>query len=369
MEEKNIGIYIHIPFCDGKCPYCDFYSKLPAHDETALYVSALRGRIRELSQIYKYNRKVGTVYFGGGTPNLIGANALSELLETVKSCFDISENAEITTEANPDSVDADFFKIIRESGFNRLSMGLQSANEDELKLLGRKHSASDVSRAVKLAQATGFDNISLDLMMGLPGGSLAKLKNSIDFCAALNIQHISSYILKIEERTVFGRKNIQLPDDDAVSDQYLFAVEELERLGYHQYEISNFSRAGCESRHNLKYWHCGEYLGIGPAAHSFMEGRRFFFNRNISDFINGCTAVQDGIGGDFEEYIMLGLRLTQGISRSGCEKFGGNLFDELAERSKKIPCDCINVTEDNISLTPKGFLISNTIIFVLLDLS
>lgn len=360
---KNIGIYIHIPFCDGKCPYCDFYSKLPRDSEVESYVAAVKKRIYDFSKIY--NRRVDTVYFGGGTPNLIGGEKLAEILLSLKNSFDVEERAEITVEANPNSVNSEFFFAIRSAGFNRLSMGLQSANEDELKLLGRKHSAEDVVNAVRMARGAGFDNISLDLMMGLPGQTESKLKSSVDFCSALSVEHISSYILKVEERTAFYKQALILPDDDAVSDLYLFAVDELAKLGYNQYEISNFSKPGFESKHNMKYWRCEEYLGIGPAAHSFMQGERFYFDRNIKAFIDGCKPIDDGIGGGFDELVMLRLRLAEGLSRADCETYGMGLFDAILKKTKKIPCDCIKVTENNISLTAKGFLISNSIIFLL----
>lgn len=361
---KKAGIYIHVPFCDGKCPYCDFYSKVPKDEEAGRYTAAVIERIRKYAE--KYHISAETVYFGGGTPNLIGGKNLSVILDAVRQNFSLSDSAEITCEVNPNSVNGEFFDTIRKAGFNRISMGLQSANEDELELLGRKHSAEDVRDAVETARKSGFTNISLDLMIGLPGQTQEKLKKSIDFCGSLGVPHVSSYILKIEERTPFFRRHLVLPDDDAVSDLYLFTTAELEKLGFHQYEISNYAKESMESRHNLIYWRCREYIGIGPGAHSYIDGKRFFYPRDFEKFIDGVEAVLDGTGGDEDEYIMLKLRLREGISRTECDSFRSDLFNQLLVRTKKIPRSLIKVTEDNISLTPEGFLVSNTIICELL---
>lgn len=362
---NTIGIYIHVPFCAGKCPYCDFYSQLPSPQAAEAYVLAVERRLREFAEKYP-GRTADTVYFGGGTPSLLGGELLCRILMTVKANFTVTADAEVTLEANPGSVDEKFFETIKEGGFNRLSMGLQSANEAELKFLGRKHSAADAAEAVKMARNAGFENISLDLMMGLPGQTEELLAKSIDFCASLNVEHISSYILKIEENTPFGRMNIELPDEDAVSDLYLFAVDRLREKGYPQYEISNFAKEGLFSRHNTRYWKCSEYIGVGPSAHSFMEGERFYFGRSTADFIAGCEPIPDGEGGSFEEFVMLGLRLTEGITRRNCEAFGGS-FEGLLKRAQKIPRSLIKTTEDNIALTKEGFLLSNTIIGMLVE--
>ena len=364
---KAIGIYIHVPFCLGKCPYCDFYSVYPKEETVKEYLEAIKRSIREYSLIYK--RDVKTVYFGGGTPNLIGAEGICGILETLKKEFNILKEAEITVECNPNSVTEEFFSLVKSSGVNRISMGLQSANEDELKFLGRKHSVLNVISAVSFAKKAGIDNISLDLMIGLENQTKEKLKNSIDFCASLNVSHVSSYILKVEENTPFAKRNFQLPDEDESAELYLFACEELEKKGYKQYEISNYSKENKESRHNLIYWHGEEYLGIGPGAHSFMENKRFYYDRDLNSFINGIGTNDDGEGGDFEEYLMLNLRLSEGLNKNKCiEKFesGENLFNEALNKAKKIPSNYINISEENISLTREGFLISNSIISMLI---
>ncbi len=367
IKMEPIGIYIHVPFCLGKCPYCDFYSVYPDEINVKEYLNAVKLRIKEYSLIYKRNIK--TVYFGGGTPNLIGHKGISEILNEIKVNFNTDALKEVTVECNPNSVTEEFFSGIKKAGVNRISMGLQSANESELQFLGRKHNLLDVKNAVSFAKKAGIDNISLDLMIGLENQSEKDLLNSIEFCASLGVSHISSYILKVEENTPFAKKNMLLPDEDVSAALYLFTCEELEKKGYLQYEISNYSKKGFESRHNLIYWQGKEYIGIGPGAHSFIDGKRFYYERDLKAFINGALPVSDGEGGDFEEFLMLNLRLKRGLLKKDCiEKYenGENLFDEALKKSRKIPDLYIERDENKISLTREGFLISNTIISMLI---
>ena len=240
-----LGFYIHVPFCHGKCPYCDFYSRPDSPRKMDAYVSAVTAALAPWRERLA-GRELATVYFGGGTPSLLGARRLGTILQAVRQGFSLAPGAEITLEANPTSVDRAFFQEVGQAGFNRLSMGLQSANEEELRFLGRAHSPQQAAQAVENARAAGFSNISLDLMLGLPGGSREKLGRSIAFAASLGVEHISSYILKVEPGTPFAARGVQVPDEDNTAEQYLFAVEELARLGYGQYEISNFARPGKE---------------------------------------------------------------------------------------------------------------------------
>lgn len=371
---KKFGIYIHVPFCESKCPYCDFYSRPPKgagkdkNEYIREYTAGVKSRLVSYAKIYG-DRAVDTIYFGGGTPSVLGADALSDILSEIKNLYKVSENAEITCEANPCSVDEEFFTKLKSSGFNRLSMGLQSANEDELKLLGRQHTAEEAAEKVRLAQKVGFDNISLDLMIALPNQTKEKLKNSIDFCASLNVQHISSYILKVEENTVFGKKGVQTLGDEETADMYLLMVSELEKHGYKQYEISNFAKENFEARHNTRYWRDEEYLGIGPAAHSFMDGKRFYFERSLADFLSGKNPTEDGSGGDIEEKIMLKLRLTEGISERDLISFedGKAVFDKLMKAAKLLPKNLIKIDNGTVSLTAEGFLVSNSVIEFMLE--
>ena len=362
-----LSVYIHIPFCKSKCPYCDFYSACPTEDGALeAYVGAVSARLAAYGEKYGHP-KVGTVYFGGGTPSVLGAERLCAILATVKTAFAVQPGAEITAECNPADVDRTFFETLKAGGFNRISMGMQSVNADELKLLGRRHTAEDVEKAMRAARDAGIDNVSVDLMLALPGSNEEKLQRSIDFCAKIGADHVSAYILKIEPGTPFWKMADQfdLPDEDGAADQYLFMVKRLKELGYQQYEISNFTRPGKESRHNLQYWRCGEYLGVGPAAHSFVNGERFYFPRDSEGFINGNEPVHDGTGGEFPEFAMLALRLTEGLQRAACKaRFadGEALYAEVLQNAKRMPRPLVLADEERIALTAEGFLVSNTIL-------
>ncbi|MGN0479069.1 MAG: radical SAM family heme chaperone HemW [Hominenteromicrobium sp.] len=362
-----LSVYIHIPFCKSKCPYCDFYSAPPQGEGArAQYERAVCARLFSYGEKYAH-RAVGTVYFGGGTPSVFGVERLCAVLGAVKAAFDVRPDAEITAECNPADVDSAFFETLRAGGFNRISMGMQSANAEELRVLGRRHTAQDVRRAVQAARAAGFENVSVDLMLALPHSSCDTLARSVDFCAALGADHVSAYILKIEPGTWFASiaDTLALPDEDGAADQYLFAARRLKSLGYAQYEISNFARPGKESRHNLQYWRSGEYLGVGPAAHSFVAGRRFFFPRDLASFLRGDEPVDDGPGGSFSEYAMLALRLAEGLSRAACARRfpdGAAQFDALFAKASRLPKNLFTAGNEKIALTAEGFLVSNAIL-------
>lgn len=361
---KPTGLYIHIPFCNGKCPYCDFYSVMPDKETVASYVTAVCKKIDGADGVYD------TVYFGGGTPSLIGSDNIAKIMSHIKRTTD----CEATLECNPSdtgAVNSDFdFSVAAKSGINRISMGLQSANDTERKALGRRSGCDDAQRAIKRAKAAGIDNISLDLMLGIPDQTPESLQKSIEFCKNSGANHVSAYILKIEETTPFYKiKNtLTLPDEDETCDLYLYAVSELEKAGFYQYEISNFSKKGFESRHNLRYWRCEEYLGIGASAHSFVNGKRFFYERSIDDFVKGIPPIDDGFGGDEEEYIMLALRLSEGLIFENYEnRFGKPISESVIEKAEELEKHgLVKVTDNNISLTVDGFLVSNAIISSLL---
>ncbi len=361
---KPIGLYIHIPFCNGKCPYCDFYSVTPCVNKITEYVDALCRKLDETGGVYD------SVYFGGGTPSLIGSDNIAKIL----SHINLIPDCEVTLECNPSdtgAVDSIFdFSVVAESGVNRISMGLQSANDSERKELGRRGGCEDVERAIQRAKAAGIENISLDLMLGIPNQSAESLKKSVEFCKNSGAKHVSAYILKIEEGTPFFKKkdSMLLPDEDETCDLYLLTVEELKKAGFEQYEISNFSLKGYESRHNLKYWRCEEYLGIGASAHSFVDGKRFYYERSTDRFINGTPPINDGEGGDEEEYIMLALRLSEGlIFENYKNRFAKELSQDIIKKAEELKKHgLIKVTDKNISLTVNGFLISNTVICELL---
>lgn len=347
------GLYIHIPFCLTKCPYCDFYSERYSRSLAKEYSKAV---IRNLKH---YNEAYDTVYFGGGTPVLL-AEEIAEIMEHVS----LERNAEITVEANPCVSDENRLRALFESGVNRISFGVQSMNGEELSFLGRRHSAQQAAEAIALAHKIGFDNISADLMLGLPRQGKDSISYSVSMLSALPVSHVSAYLLKIEEGTPFAEMNIEIPEDESLSELYLHTCEQLEKCGFAQYEISNFAKSGYECKHNLKYWRCEEYIGIGAAAHSFYKGVRFCTERSIGKFISSEvqeTTVTDACAGDFDEYAMLKLRLTEGLTFKECEKFGMSK-DIILNRCRKVPKEYYCADEKGISLTKKGFLLSNAVI-------
>lgn len=357
-----IGLYIHVPFCVKKCGYCDFYSVVGDDNLMDAYTAAVCEKIGD----YKDKITADTLYFGGGTPSVLGGNRVAMIINA--ACDMLTADAEITVEANPGDDLDDFFKRCRDAGVNRLSLGLQSANDNELALLTRRHNRNDVVTAVNLARKNGIDNISLDLMLGTEAQTKESLFRSVDFCADMGASHVSAYMLKIEEGTPFATRKFETPlaDDDAVAELYLATIDRLSEKGYAQYEISNFAKNGAYSRHNLKYWNCDEYIGIGPSAHSFFKGKRFYYDRDINGFICGMDTVLDCDGGDFEEYVMLRLRLCDGLRRDlviNRFKNGNELYNHVLSRTgKAASAGCLTANNEKIALTSKGFLISNSII-------
>lgn len=357
------GLYIHIPFCSSKCLYCDFFSKADNKEEIGTYVKHLLDKIKYYSEIYK-NKKFDTIYIGGGTPSVIGTKHLADIATKAQSAFNII-SPEFTIEINPKSaLNIDFNKLAN-CGINRISLGVQSANENELKLLGRRHSNNDVMNAVSKIKTAGIENISLDLMVGISEQTKESLIKSIDFCLEQEPKHISAYILKVEENTPYQKlaSTLNLPDDDTQADLYLTMQNYLAQKGYHQYEISNFAKKGYESKHNLKYWNCDEYLGIGTSAHSMMCNKRFYYPRNFEDFYNN-NVIYDGTGGSAEEYIMLQLRLSSGLNLKEFEKlFGKPVPKQCIDVAKKYEKNNLTIlTDGKIGLTKEGFLLSNAII-------
>lgn len=354
---SKIGLYIHVPFCLSKCPYCDFYSEKYSRTLAERYKQAV------LRNLEYYGGDFDTVYFGGGTPILL-FEEISEILKKIKR----SDNAEITVEATPCVCDEQRLRQLFKSGVNRLSIGIQSLDERELAFLGRRHSVQQAENAIIGAYKVGFRNISADLMLGLEGQTKESVLRSIQKLAELPLTHISAYLLKIEDGTPFARRILALPDEEQSAELYLFAAEQLEKRGFMQYEISNFARSGLESRHNLHYWRCEEYLGIGPAAHSYYGGKRFCTERDLNNFLSAehqQITVTDDNPGDFDEFAMLVLRLTEGLKSSDCSHFGVDM-NTVVERCKRIPKKYVNIKKDGISLTREGFLVSNAVIGAIL---
>lgn len=371
---KSIGLYIHIPFCDGKCPYCDFYSMKGNSDLKTEYTQKIICELEHKSK--EYNKNAKTLYIGGGTPNMLGMDNIVNVIKHAICYFKIPQNAEKTMEINPTRANTMDFVKLKLAGINRISMGLQSSNNKELKILGRKHTRKDVENTVKRIQESGITNISLDLMLGISGQTCDTLRDSIQFCASLDVPHISLYMLKIEPNTKYFkiRESLNLPDDDNVADLYLYACEHLSKLGYNQYEISNFSKPFFSSRHNLIYWNQEEYLGIGPSAHSFIDNKRFFYDRNLTGFLENKNIIKTEeeysiLNGSKEEYIMLKLRLTEGLKFSDYEaKFKEKIPEWWHDKIKKFYDNGFINTDFKtyFGLTSKGFLVSNLIIDELL---
>ena len=359
---KKIGLYIHIPFCKRKCPYCDFFSIKMNDEEMNRYVDKV---IERFDKYCNDDIVLDTVYFGGGTPSTLGTERIAKILNKINDKFTVDENAEITMEMNPTSKELIDFTVLKECGLNRLSIGMQSAVESEMKLLGRTHSQEDVINTVNQAKKSGIDNISLDLIIGVPTQTKESLKNSMDFCKSLNVKHISAYILKIEEGTKFYtiKDSLNMPSDDEQAEMYMYVSEYLESIGYSQYEISNYSLEGFESRHNTKYWRCEEYIGIGPSAHSFYNGERFYYNRSFEEFYNDKTNF-DCIGGTEEEFIMLNLRLKRGlIFKEYEERYNKKFPEEIIKKAKILEkAGLLTVDKEKVSLNRKGYLVSNAII-------
>lgn len=350
----SIGLYIHIPFCAKKCLYCDFYSAVINEKVYKDYIAALLREIRRWGDSTR--RPVDTVYIGGGTPSVLGRD-IKPLLREIKNFFNVLPDAEITAECNPGD-SGSFFDAAFKSGVNRLSVGVQAGDNGRLKALGRTHTTEDVEATILSARRAGFSNISCDIMIALPESNLKTLKEDIDFVCSLKPSHISAYILKIEPNTAFykWRDKLAVPDEDGAADQYLFLCRELESRGFEHYEISNFCLPGKESRHNLKYWRCEEYLGIGPSAHSFISGERFYYERDLKGFIAGNKPVPDGKGGEKSERIMLALRTNDGVP---AEEFSPAAIRKAGLFKKE---GLLTDDGGKIVLTDKGMLVSNSII-------
>lgn len=339
------GLYIHIPFCKNKCPYCNFYSVKYEESAAGEYAARLIGEMPKYRGL-----RFDTVYFGGGTPSVVKPEMIGEILSAAREYFELDAESEITIECNPSSDLQGAFARYASFGINRVSIGMQSAVKEERLALGRTAGKAQIKAAVAAARAAGIENISLDVMLGTPKQTAAGLGETLDFIRETAVPHISAYMLKVEEGTPFYKmqNRLFLPHEDAVADMYLETVSRLESIGLFQYEISNFARPGFESRHNSKYWRLAPYLGLGASAHSFLGGERFYYD---SDF----HRVPDGRGGTKEEEIILGLRLKSGVDKA-----------LVKDCTPYIKAGFMEEHGGRLSFTPRGFLVSNTIIAQLL---
>ena len=318
LIKGNAGLYLHFPFCNGKCDYCSFYSVVPSNSLVDSYTDALLNEIAKCSKEFD-GKKFDTVFIGGGTPSLISDSNAEKIFSALFSHFDISENAEFTTEANPESLTDGYLSTFVKYGGNRLSLGVQSLCDKECLAVGRRTDKEKVFSAIELAKMHGIKNISCDLILGLPDQTIESLFYSIDTLLDQDIKHLSLYSLKIDKGTpLYTKKDIlSFPDDDAEFELYHSAVIHLASRGLKRYEISNFALPDFESKHNLKYWNQDEYLGLGPAAHSFMNGRRFYNESDLKKYVGGSCRVYDNDGdieaNSVEERLMLSLRTQKGF--------------------------------------------------------
>ena len=340
---KGLGLYIHIPFCVSKCKYCDFYSIAGVDEEGKdKYLEALLCHMSEY-KLQTKNYVVSSVYLGGGTPSLLSEKQLKTLMKAVKKNFRLSQRCEISMEVNPGTVDEHKLRAIRKTGVNRLSIGAQSFHEGELRTCGRIHTPEEIYGCILDARKAKFENISLDLMYGLPSQTKKALFENLDNAFNMNVDHISLYGLKIEEGTPFwyDRHNLDLPDEDEEREMYFEAVELLRHAGYRQYEISNFAKRHKACKHNLRYWNCDEYIGFGPGAHSYFGGKRFSFKKNLGLYINSFnennkpseTLVDEYIDippqAHVAEYVMLRFRLHEGVNLAKFYKRFGRSFEDM----------------------------------------
>ena len=372
---NTIGIYIHIPFCKSKCDYCDFYSLAGQEEEMDRYQKALLTHLRSFGPKLK-GWVVDTIYFGGGTPSYYGDKRLREILSLIQRLCTISRQAEITVECNPDSVDPRSMARLRRAGVNRISLGMQSADGQQLRCLHRVHSPRQVIQAVSDIRQAKIENLSLDLIYGLPGQTMADWEDTLEKALDLAPEHLSCYGLKVEPDTPLARQveeGLCLPDEDQQADLYLRTVELLRQRGYRQYEISNF---GKESRHNLKYWLGREYVGFGPGAHSYFQGHRYAYPRDLEGYIQaisaGCAQMEHvqpvPPPEQAKEYLLLRMRTARGIEEwEYRRKFGLN-FEPIARRLEFFEDHrWAEQTDHRWHFTPQGYLLSNSLILDLLE--
>lgn len=372
IKQKELGIYIHIPFCVSKCIYCDFLS-MPMGDKTReAYTNALCKEIRDFSDRRKEEYIVKSVFFGGGTPSILEIPLMEEIFKEIKNGFTFTDNCEITIECNPGTVDFDKLCFYRRMGVNRLSFGLQSVNDDELKSLGRIHSFSDFINSYELAVKAGFDNINVDLMSALPGQTVDSWKRTLNKVTLLRPAHISAYSLIVEEGTVLADRIsngeiTNLPDEDAEREIYRVTEQILSRNGYHRYEISNYAR-DWECVHNKIYWQGGDYIGFGLGASSLIARKRFSNIRNIAEYIENplCEKEEETkltTEDEMAEFMYLGLRMTEGISFDDFRiKFGRHIMNVYGDIiNKYVYYGFMELTDKGVRLTDVGIDVSNTI--------
>ena len=372
--KKDLGLYIHIPFCIKKCAYCDFLSWSGDKDQKEEYVRDLEQEIRSY-KTFAADYQVSTVYFGGGTPSILETGQIERIMGALRQTFRIEKKAEITLEMNPGTARKEKLKVYRQLGINRLSIGIQSVKNENLKLLGRIHTYEDFLESYHMAREAGFDNISGDLISSLPGQTLEEWKEELKILIRTPLEHLSVYQLIIEEGTEFyeryGEHEELLPDEETSREIYLWTGEYLENQGFRQYEISNYARAGKESRHNLRYWERKDYLGLGLGAASMIRNMRMSNTRDWEKYRTGCRdprKIREEVEfleepRQIEEFMFLGLRKTRGVSRKEFRRTFGKDLDLIYEKTLKkyLENGMLQESGDRIFLSEEGILLSNQI--------
>ena len=376
--KQNIGIYVHIPFCEKKCDYCNFISFKTDDETKEKYVEYLLKEIEFFADKLK-DYQIDTIFIGGGTPSALRHNAIRNILNYITNNFDVASDAEITIEANPNSLTKEKLSEYKLAGVNRLSVGLQTYNDKLLKLIGRIHTCKEFDEAIKNAKSLGFENISADILLGLPTQKMRDVKNTLKHLLKLNLKHISAYGLIVEENTPLS-KNLEnniysLPSEKLSLKMYEKTVSILKKHGINRYEVSNFSKAGFESKHNLKYWTMQEYIGFGLSAHSFFDGKRWENTSKLNEYFDALDnnnlpqsqVEAEDIESLKEEFVMTELRKENGFSLKKYENFFGTdiLIEKQNAIAKLLNLGLISVENDRLFATEKGFEVLNQVILEL----
>jgi len=371
----TLGIYIHIPFCLSKCPYCDFNSVVVDSDLAEDYVRSLIKEIQAFSENQPESLSVETIYFGGGTPSILKPSQLGAILEKVFACFEVEPNAEISLEANPGTLSREKVKKLSKSGFNRVSLGVQSFVDEELKILGRAHNSKQAIISYEMLRQY-FGNLSLDLIFGVPGQNIETWRGNLKMAVKLKPEHLSVYSLTIETGTPFyslwKEGKISLPDEEKVRKMYVLSMDFIQAQGYSQYELSNFARKGFECQHNLRYWQGKEYAGFGAGAHSYFHGVRWGNVKKIRNYVEACKKGASAI--EFEEkltpfqkvneFILLGLRMMKGVN---LKRLKEDLNFDLGEEKRDEISELVNGRflirgKNHLRLSRKGILVADSVI-------
>ncbi|MBK9097143.1 MAG: radical SAM family heme chaperone HemW [bacterium] len=379
---KQTACYIHIPFCDHKCIYCDFYSIITS-DNINSFLKSLKKEIEHYAEKYSEGRELISIYFGGGTPSLMDADYISEIIGDIKSNFSVLNNAEISLETNPGTVSLDKLKLFKQAGINRISVGIQSFDDDDLRFLTRIHNSETAIQTVNDAAKAGFENISLDLIFNLPGQTKQKWLENLKQSINLPINHISAYSLILERGTILNKMvldgKVKIADEDYDAELYQTTIEHLTSNGFHQYEVSNFSKPGFECVHNNAYWHYTDYFGFGTSAHSFINGRRWWNFSSLKMYIDKIENSGNAVAGSedisnekaIDEFVMLELR-SSGLN---LQKLNNQFGIEIKEWLKnKYPYfellknqNFVTIDNDIVKLTPKGYAVCDEILSEILS--